>query len=94
MKETKQDHFMNLVPSPLKSHMKEKQNITQHSKLGKLRHSRLGRVNQDTRAYTRTKIRMCETYRLFHLLTFISEDSDRKEKKKKLKKKLNTKKTY
>lgn len=36
--------------------------------LGKLGHSKVIMVNQDPRAYTRMKIRMWETYRIFHFL--------------------------
>lgn len=36
--------------------------------LGKLRHGKVIMVNPDPRAHTRMKIKMWETYRIFHLL--------------------------
>lgn len=43
-----------------------------------LRHSEVGRVNQDPRTCTRIKIGMWKPYRIFHLLKFIAANSDKK----------------
>lgn len=52
--------------------------------LGKQRHSKVIMANQDSRAYARMKIRMWETYRIFHPLNLYLKIVIGKEKKNNL----------